>query len=306
MVSLWLGISCPQCNESRALSDDDKAKLQAKHPVACRQGHRFTRQDGFLHWLLETSPFGSALVSCDTVYQGEIDSARLLDRPLVALSLPRSLEAAEIWWRTPIGWPDACAKALYLHVSDSLVRAVLPLPTPKEREGIAGQIEFQVVGAANPDALPGWRQVLAEAVAAYEEGRHNVAALLGNVAFETFYSSIADPILASKGMPESIVQMIHSRITLEDRLTQGFARPLGLPHLNDAHFWGEWKGKARRCRNSLAHRWVFDAKKAQATRDDARPLLFLQLKALCHLNAACFDWLLALKPKRIAPRLGAD
>ena len=107
--------------------------------------------------------------------------------------------------------------------------------------------------------------MLAEAVAAYEEGRHNVAALLGNVALETFYSSIADPILMANGMPESVVQLLHSRIPLEDRLARGFAEPLGLPSLSGAPFWADWKRKARRPRNSLAHKWTFDreAKKLQ-------------------------------------------
>jgi len=253
-MTLWLGLSCPECGEARDLSADDRAKLRAKHPVQCSHGHRFRREDGFLHWLLETSPFGSSLISCDTVFQGEIDPTELNRTPVLTRSLPRSLEAAEIWWRTPPEWPAVQARALYLDVSNGVVRAILPLRIPDRREGVTGHIQFQVVGAANPEKLPGWRQVLAEAVAAYEEGRHNVAALLGNVALETFYSSIADPILMAKGMPESIVQLLHSRIPLEDRLARGFADPLALPSLSGAPFWADWKRRARRPRNSLAHR----------------------------------------------------
>ena len=302
-MTLWLGLSCPECGETRDLSADDRGKLRAKHPVQCSRGHRFRREDGFLHWLLETSPFGSSLISCDTVFQGGIDSLDFAKSVAFRRPLPRPLEATEIWWRTPSEWRDVHARSLHIYVSNAEIMAVLALPNPEDRKGLAGHIQFQVVGAANPGKLPGWRQVLAEAVAAYEEGRHNVAALLGNVALETFYSSIADPILVAKGMPESVVRLLHSRIPLEKRLEQGFARPLGLPCLNDAPFWKQWQNRARRPRNSLAHKWTFDreAKKLQASKDDARLLLFLHLKALCHLEPGCFDWLLDMRARKMTP-----
>jgi hypothetical protein len=236
------------------------------------------------------------------VFEGEIDSVELEERNIIRRRLPRAMEAAEIWWRVPTSWAAADRRRVYIAAGVDEIRA---LCTPGSRsKALTGSIRFQVVGTTEPQKLPGWRQVLAEAVSAYEEGRHNVAALLGNVAFETFYSSIADPILMAKGMPESVVQLLHSRIPLEDRLARGFADPLGLPSLSGAPFWGDWKRGARRPRNTLAHRWVFnrDAKKTHASRDDARLLLSLHLKALCHLDPACFDWLLTLEAKKMAPQ----
>jgi len=302
---LWLGLSCPECGDTRDLSADDRGKLKAKHPVQCGNGHSFRREEGFLHWLLETGPFGSALMSCDTVFEGEIDLAELSKKGLVRQRLPKALQGSEISWRAPSDLTDSNRRQVKrIYVTTNADQVIAYSPRTVGSAPLDGLISFQVVGATDPQRLPGWRQVLAEAVVAYEEGRHNVAALLGNVAFETFYSSIADPILMTKGMPESVVQLLHSRIPLEDRLAKGFASPLGLPHLNDAPFWGEWKNRARRPRNALAHRWVFDrdAKKTHASRDDARLLLFLHLKALCHLNPACFDWLLKLEAKKMAPQ----
>jgi hypothetical protein len=306
-MTLWLGLTCPTCGETRDLSADDRAKLKAKHPVQCGNGHRFRREDGFLNWLLDKNWFGGALMSADSAFEGEIDiltgrpaRSRLIGRgPSLEYRLPREMRSPKVCWREPYQWNEGRA-LFHLTVSGDRVLAV---PLGKTQR-LSGSLQFQIVETTHPDNLPGWRQVLAEASVAFEQGRHNVAALLGNVAFETFYSSIADPILIGRGMPENVVQLIHVRMPLENRLEHGFAHLLGLPCLNDAPFWSEWKRKSRQCRNSLAHRWVFDQsrKRAQATRDDARWLLFYHLKALCHLDPQCFDWLLKLEAKKMTPR----
>ncbi len=301
-MTVWLGLSCPTCGTTRDLSPDDRTKLKAKHPVECANGHRFRREDGFLHWVIERSPFGSALMSADVAFDGEIPIGDLIKVGGATRQLPKHLHASKVSWREPSHWSKGRGTLFQVFAHDDRVFAFRP-PFAGQPPS-TGSLQFQVVGAADLGKLPGWRQVLAEAFAAFEEGRYNVAALLGNVAFETFYSSIADPILTSRGMPENVVQLIHVRMPLENRLEHGFAHPLGLPCLNDAPFWSEWKRKSRQCRNSLAHRWVFDQnrKNAQATRDDARSLLFYHLKALCHLDPHCFDWLLKLEAKKMTSR----
>lgn len=302
-MALWLELACPACDEARPLTLDDRAKLGAKNPVLCSNGHKYRRIEGLVHWIVRLSPFGSALLFCDTAIEGQV---AFVGQAECEIRLPLTLRAAEVWARPSPRWRALRGDVDFASVLGRRLYLTLHVPRRLRNKRTAPPIvaaEYQVVGARRPSRTPGWRQVLGESLAAYEDGRTNVSVLLGNIGIETFYSALADPRLRRKGMPQGVIDELHQRVPLDTRLREGFARPLRLPSLSGAPFWKDWQQKARASRHSLAHQWVFDRQRGRrfATEEESYEALTLQLKSIFHMNPRAFDWLLRLEPQKATP-----
>jgi hypothetical protein len=299
-MDVWMEMACPECDEPRPADEAEFQKLDAKYPLVCANGHKFTRADGLIHWLVELSQFGGALLSANALLEGEIIYEP--DRGEYDVKLGHALHGARVWVKATDEWRRARSDVEFGFVTGRWLYITLRVPKRTPAAGTRAA-RYQVVGARGRSQVPGWRQVMGEALTAYEEGRYNVAVLLGNIAFETFYSSIADRKLRRKGVPPDIINELHQRIPLEHRLRQGFAKPLKLPELSSAPFWKDWQRKAREPRHGLAHQWLFDRKrkKTLATAREAYECLALQLKAVYYLDPAAFEWLARLRKREAAP-----
>jgi hypothetical protein len=298
-MQVWLEMACPECEETRALDGEDFPKLSAKYPLVCSTGHKYKRADGFIHWLVQLSPFGSALLFCNALIEGEIiyDGSEDYD-----VKLPVSLQGSEIWARPTNAWRAARGDVDFAYTYDRVAYVRLRVPRRSPTKGVVAA-QYQIVGARGLSRTPGWRQVMGEALSAYEEARTNVSVLLSNIAFETFYSAVADPKLRRKGMPQDIINDLHQKLPLETRLREGFARSLRLPALASAPFWREWVNKARRPRHGLAHQWLYDRDhgRRHASSREAYDALALHLRAIHYLEPRAFDWLARLRTTKAAP-----